>query len=148
MNMDEALQRFLRTSYWFKHKQNMDFQTKLAFYDAVYRVDPELFVKYVAGRIKTTNVDTVIPDVRYLNEMEALKEMGFIICRVTTNAKQLQAGKYIKTAAPGSVALSLVYDKRFSINHSANYAINWTSKASVGPVIDTFLERIGFKLDI
>lgn len=148
LNMDEALKRFLKTSYWYKEKQNISWKTKLEFYDAVYRVDPNIFIKYVEGIMNKSFVDTVIYDVRYLNEMEALQKMGFIICRVTTNVKELQAGKYVKSAAPGSVVLSLTYDKRFSVNYNANYSVNWTSKATTAALMDAFLERIGFKLDL
>lgn len=148
MDMDEALKRFLKTCYWYEDYKKLAWKKKIEFYDTIYKTDPEIFIKYTAGKVKLTRKDTVIFDVRYVNELNALKEMGFIICRVTTNAKQVQPGKYIRTAAPGNVGLSLMYDKRFSLNHPANYSLNWTSKATTGALIDAFLERIGYKLDL
>jgi hypothetical protein len=71
--------------------------------------------------------------------------MGFIICRVTTPVKELQVGKYVKSAAVGSVGLSIAYDKRFSINNNANFVVNWTSKGTTGTIIDAFLDRIGYQ---
>jgi hypothetical protein len=145
INMDDALKKFLKTSYWYKVKQNMDWKTKLEFYDAVYKVDSDIFIKYIEGRMALTSVDTVIYDVRYLNEMKALQDMGFIICRVTTPVKELQVGKYVKSAAVGSVGLSIAYDKRFSINNNANFVVNWTSKGTTGTIIEAFLDRIGYQ---
>ena len=149
LNMDEPIRRFLQASYWHKAKANVDWQQRLAFYDAAYKIDNDIFIKYVDGRIKRTIVDTVIYDVRYLNEMKALQEMGFIICRVTTtNTKNLQIGKLVKTADTGTVALSLLYNKNFSANNPANYSLGWVNKATTDKVMGAFLERIEYKVDL
>lgn len=148
MNMNDALKRFLKTSYWSKERAQVDWRKLLVFYDSVYKVENDIFIKYMRGRVESTGADIIIPDVRYLNEMEALIEMGFIICRVTTPVKQLQIDKYVMGAEGGTVAVSMKYDKRFSTNHGANYSVHWTSKATTGALMDAFLERIGYKFDI
>lgn len=147
-DMDAPLKKFLKTAYAYKHKQNLTFKKSLAFYDSIYRVDNEIFIKYVQWRMSISEIDTVISDVRYLNEMEALKDLGFTICRVTTPVKRLPIGEFAKYAEPGSVAMALAYDKRFSVNYDANYSVNWTTVATTGSVMDPFLERIGYKFDL
>lgn len=146
LNMDDALKRFLRTSYWYENWKNISFKQKLSFYDAVYKVDPEIFINYVRGRMELSKKDTVIYDVRYLNEVKALQDMGFTICRVIKPVKDLQVGKYVKNAETGTVGLSIAYDRRFSANHKVEHSINYTTKANVGPLVDDFLTRIGYEI--
>ncbi len=143
--MDAALKQFLRTSTAFKKMENVPFDKMLAYYDAIYGVDNEIFIKYVRGVMDMSIADTVIPNVRYLNEMKALQDMGFIICRVTHTARRVNIERYAKTAHEGSIPVALEYDKSFAVRHNAEYSINWTSKGSVGTIIEPLLERIGYK---
>ena len=148
LNMDDALKRFLRTSYWYKFMENVSFNKSMAFYDAIYKVDNEIFIKYIEGRLNLTEVDVVIPSVRYINEMKALQDMGFIICRVTHKSQPVNITRYAKTAVEGSVPVALEYDRSFAVRHNAQYSIDWTSQGSVGTIIEPFLERIGYKVDL
>lgn len=145
--MDDALIRFMRTTYDLKKYQKLTFRTRLEFYDAVYGVDPEFFIEHVKSRLKKTTADIVIPDVRYINEMEALQELGFIITRVTTPVKHLPVGFFSNTAKEGSLAVAMAYDKNFAVNHNANFSVNWSKKSDTEGIMTAFLERIGYKLD-
>ena len=148
LDMDDALKQFIKTSYWYKTYQNLPQKLRQGFYDSIYRVDPDIFLRYTQRRMRLSSADTVIYDVRYLNELRGLQEMNFIVCRVTTPVKHLQAGRYVKGAEDGTVALSLAYDKRFAVNYNVEHSVNWTSKGTTGAIMDEFLDRIGYKLDI
>lgn len=146
INMDEALRQFIKTSYWYKVKQNTNWIQKLQFYDAIYSVDNEIFIKYMRGRMEKVESDVVVWDVRYLNEMKALKDMGFIICQVYHPRGKVEIGKYVKSSNEGTVAVAMTYDDRFSINHSPDISVTWGKYSDTKPIMDALLTRIGYKI--
>lgn len=146
LNMETALKLFHKRSYWFKNKHQIKWFDLQAMYDAIYKVDPEIFINYTLGRLAHSKADHVIWNVRYINEMKALQEAGFVICRVTHNVRRTDIGKYAKNAADGSIPLALQYDKTFAIRHKVDYSVNWTDKASTGTILTPFLESIGYKI--
>lgn len=148
INMDDALTQFIRTSYGWGQRQKLKFNEKLRFYDALYAIDPDIFIKYTLTKLEYNDADIVIPDVRYINEMKALQEAGFIICRVTTGNKRNRFDLYSKNANDGSIAVALQYDRDFAVANNANFSLVWSSRAQTKEIVDVFLERIGYKLDI
>lgn len=146
LNMEDMLNRFLKTQFGLRKSQKLSWFQKMEYYDALYRVNPEIFSKYTLLRMEESVADTVIWNVRYISEMKALQEADFIICRVTHNSRRTDIGKYVKTAAEGSVSLALQYDKSFATRYNADYSVNWESKATTSTTIDPFLERIGYKI--
>lgn len=148
LNMEKPLDRFLRTAYWYKVKQNANWGKKIDFYDAIYKVDPEIFIKYSMGVMKISEADTVIWNVRYINEMKALQDIGFKICRINIPNRRVQINKYSRKAATGSVPVALQFDSNFSINHNTDYSVTWSKMNDTGPIMESFLERIGYKFDL
>jgi hypothetical protein len=95
-----------------------------------------------------STIDTVIWDVRYLNELIALKEMGFKICRVTTGSKPMHLKKYVGKAESGTVALAMTYDSNYAFKHNVDYSVEWTKYADTKGIMDGLLDRIGYQLDL
>ncbi len=148
LDMEKPLNQFLRTSYWFKVKQNVTWGKKIDFYDAIYKVDPEIFIKYVDGVMKISKLDTVIWNVRYINEMKALQDMGFKIVRVNVPNRRTQIHKYSRKAAEGSVPVALQFDRNFSTNYNTDYSITWSKYGDTRGIIDSLLERLDYKFDL
>lgn len=150
MELREGLIHFLRTSYGYHSHFKMPHNEITPYYDAIYKLNNTLFVNHFKARFENTVRDVVVSDIRYLNELEALKEMGFIIVRVTTSklGRGPNLKHKLKSAAPNTVTLSMLYDKNFASNYNVEYSVNYTSISSLAALIDPVLEQKGYKLDI
>ncbi len=148
LDMDRPIKNLIRASYPNQKWVNIPWSQRLALYDSIYAADPNLIIGNTKVRLSTTESDVVIPDVRYLNEMQELQKLGFIICRVTTGAKPLHLKKYLGKSESGTVAMSLVYDSRFAAKYSVEYSLNPTNFHSTKALVDQFLEKIGYQLDL
>ena len=142
MEMDDALKHFIKTCYYFDKWQNIKFDEKLRLYDAIYKTDPKIFITHAKRRAEKSRTPVVISDVRYIDELNELRKMDFIVVRVTTNVKEPPIRRLAKSANEGSVAVSLMYDKSFAVNHSVDFSVNWTSKATTGNIMEPLIARI------
>jgi hypothetical protein len=145
INMDDGVKYFLRQMYDYNGWKNILIKERRLFYDAIYKVDPNIFISHVTSRIRKSENDIVISDVRYLNEMQALQKLNFKIVRVTTPLPP-KIGVYVKGAAAGTTALSSLYDKNFAVKHNVEYSINFTTKANLSTQMDTLLASMGYNL--
>ena len=146
MDMDDGVKYFMRQMYDLNGWSNIKRADRRAFYDAIYKVDPNIFISHITSRVKKSLNDIVISDVRYVNELDALLELDFKIVRVTTPAKP-KIGVYVKGAAAGTTALSSLYDKKFAVKYDVQYSLQFTKKSDLPNVLDPLLEQIGLKLD-
>lgn len=149
IDLDEPLRKFIRNLRVYGRNDRLRIDELRHYYDAIYRLDNDIFVNHFKKRVELSEVDVVTYDVRYKNELEVLKEMGFTIVRVY-NAKVPRPliGKYVKGAEKDTVALALLYDKRFAHNYGVNYSISFDNQASLKPAIDQLLTSLNYKLDI
>lgn len=150
LEFDDPIRKFIRKSYGYKPWTNINWQKRLEFYDSIYRVDNDFFINIMRQKIQNSEVDIVISDVRYINELDALREMDFKIVRVTS-AKPMtgypQVGKYVKTAEVGSVPVALYFDSNRTFQGKIDYSIYWESRTKMPDVLDPLLERMGYNLD-
>jgi hypothetical protein len=63
-------------------------------------------VRTIDRRLRQATFDIVVPDARYLNEVEYLKNAGFKVIRVSrTDGKDYPRYEFIKDAAPGTLVI-------------------------------------------
>lgn len=145
IDMDDGIKYFLRQMYDLNGWKNIGIKQRREFYDAIYKVDPNIFISHIKSRVRKSERDIVVSDVRYLNELQALQEMDFKIVRVTTPVLP-KVGVYVKNAAPGTTALSSLYDKSFAIKHNVEYSINFNKFGDLPRIIPPLLESMGYNL--
>src|SRR5258706_9458376 len=92
-------------------------ERKLEIYDFIYKIEPEIWVKYMEWRLEKQQKSCVVSDVRYINELEYLRDkLGFTIIRVQSQSKKLaNISKSLgHESAPGTLALAELYAKDFT----------------------------------
>lgn len=148
ISMDDPLRRFLRAGGFHPRLKRFPLAERLEYYDAVHKINPNFFIDSVKFRMGLSKIDTVIWDVRYINELKQLKDMGFIICRVTSGKSPIHLKKYVGKAESGTVAVAMTYDSNLAFQSNVDYSVEWSGPAVTKVVMDSFLERIGYKLDL
>lgn len=145
VNMDEGLRYFLTKMYGYKSHRKVTIKERRAFYDSIYKIDPEIFISHIKLRVKLSEKDLVIFDVRYLNEMKALQELGFKIVRVTAPTRP-HVGVYVNSTIPGTVALASMYDKSFAFKNNVEYSVHFTGRLGLPATIDPLLTAMGYEI--
>lgn len=86
LSMNAYLNRMVRQLYGIQEAKQMGFELKQQLYDAWYKIDPEIWIQRIKRIVEacepTTNI--IVPDVRYMNELQILKELDFTLVRVTS----------------------------------------------------------------
>lgn len=149
VDLNENLVQFIRTAYGHTWHTKKPAQEIVPFYDAIYKLDNNFFINHFKRKFQNTEKDIVVVDVRYLNELQELKELEFVIIRVTVSdqTRGPNIGAKIKTAEQNTVVLSMLYDKNFASNYNVEYSVNYTSISSLAALIDPVLEQKGYIID-
>jgi len=148
LNLDDGLRHFLRTVYGYHEHFKLNRSEVREYYDVLHKINPDIWITQFSRNFTKSPSDVVTRDIRYLNELEALRKLGFVICRVTSNPKNRKnLIKYVKTADTGTVALSLLYDKTFAHNYNVDYSVNFTNYGNLPAIIEPFVADLGYKFD-
>ena len=91
--------------------------------------------------------DIVVDDVRYISELQALKEAGFIIVRVSSPTKRLMVGKTLRpNTAKGRISLSEYFRNDMTAGYSADYNLLHEDKIKTGKIVDDLLDELRNKV--
>ena len=96
--------------YAYQRYYRIPWQTEWAFYDAMWELDHDIWTTYLEHRLRDTAYtrDVICEDVRYVNEVQKLKDMGFTIIRIVspenTKRRNIKA-QYLTTRPNGSLLL-------------------------------------------
>src|SRR6185295_19256919 len=110
----QGVARIAKVLYFHKNYERIPWAKKRAIYDALYKVDKNIWIGYVENRLSNTTEPIVIDDAKFLNEVMKLKELGFIIIRVNTSMKNRAkaVGRFLgPDIIPGSVAMIEYFNK-------------------------------------
>lgn len=145
---NDGLLEILRKLYYYESHQRIKWETRLRYYDAFYKVDPNVWAGYLERRLRTTTRDVVVDDPRYLNEVAVLKGLGFVVIRlVAPEARRSRRLKAFKSAADGLVAVHDLYNRDFDSTVGVDFSIYNDTKESTRLALDGIVERLR-KLDI
>lgn len=142
------LDRFIKAVYEYRGYQQVKWLDRLKFYDAWYKIDPNIWIGHIEYRLGTTYVDVVIDDPRYINEVARLKELGFYVVRIT--APPTLRNRYLqgaKKAEKNLLVLHEIYNKDFDASVGVDFSIHNDDKAVTRRLLDDLVEKLK-KLDI
>lgn len=148
MDLEDGLIHFLRTTYGYHQRFKLRRSEIRQFYDELYKIDNDIWIGQFTRKFLKSENDIVVSDIRYLHELDALRDLGFVVCRVTSEPRHKKdIGRFIKHADKGTVALAMLYDKTFAHMHNVDFSIHFTNHANLPAIIHPFLEQNGYKFD-
>jgi ethanolamine utilization protein EutP (predicted NTPase) len=140
VKMQDGVTKMLRYFYKYRSHERINWEKRLAFYDALYILDNDIHIDYLLRRLATSTTDIVIDDVRYINEVQKLREAGFIIIRISMPTTTKIKLKGIKTAAPGSIKLNEYFNRTFEA-YSTDYSIINENRNSLYRLLDSIITK-------
>jgi len=141
MRMDDGVAKAMRFFYLYRPHEKIRWQDRLKFYDAWYKVDPNVHIGYAKHRLSTVVNDVVIEDTRYLNELQELKKLGFTIVRIAAPETRTNI-KGTSTAAPGTLVLQEYFNEDKTVGYSADYSIYNNTKAGTYRSLDALVDKL------
>lgn len=147
-SLGEGVDRILRILYYYGTHKRIPWEHKLLVYDALYKIDPDIWIGYMERKLRTTTRDVVVDDARYINEIKALKELGFTVIRLTapeTRRKRFLKG--VKTASPGVLTVHELFNRSFLETAGVDYSIYNETKDGTRKALDEIVSSLR-KLDI
>jgi len=146
--LNDGLLDVLRKLYYYGDHQRIRWETRLLYYDAFYKIDPNIWAGYMERRLRVTTRDVVIDDPRYLNEVAVLKGLGFTVIRlVAPEARRSRRLKAYKSAADGLLGIHDLYNRDFNNSVGVDFSIYNETKEDTGKTLDNIVERLR-KVDI
>lgn len=142
MRMDDGVSKAMRFFYLYGKHERPKWEKKYDIYDALYKVDPTIHINYMLRKLATTTNDVVIEDLRYVSELQVLREHGFKIVRIVApEDRRRKVGSTVRNAAAGTLVLQEYFNQDKTIGYNADFSIyNDTrdgTRRSLDKVIDT-----------
>ena len=132
--LGDPVENFVKNTFYYLGRERgkvFSWSQKLAIYDYLYKMRPDIWVGLMEERMKTQQKDAVVSDVRYIDELEFLRDkVGFTIVRVhappprLTNVTQALGREY----ASGTLYLAEMYAKDFTETIRADHSITFDPK--------------------
>jgi hypothetical protein len=147
LSLNEGVDRMVRIFYYYGDHKRVPWERRLLMYDALYKVDPNIWIGYLERRLRTTTRDVIVDDPRYINEISALKDLGFTVIRLTApETRRRRYLKGIKNAEPGTLAVHELFNRNFLETAHIDYSIYNETKEGTRKALDDIIEQLR-KLD-
>lgn len=151
VGLQDGVKRLMRTLHGYHTYHRIPWETYIRYYDALYKLDSNIWIGYFVSRLNrshdTTNM--VVDDVRYLNELEILKNLGFKIVRITAPDIRVQhLQKNLMDAAPGNLLLNEWYNKDFTSQVGVDYSIHNDSREGMRKAVDSLIVTLAVEDEI
>lgn len=146
MHLDDGVTKFVRYMYTYKLHKRVKWEKRLEIYDALYKLDPSIHIDYLLRKLMTTDRDVIVPDVRYINELEGLIAAGFIVIRINTTARGPIRLAGLKSASPGTVKLQEYFGRNLDA-YPVSYSILADDRFKAREMLDIIIEKERAKLE-
>jgi hypothetical protein len=147
MSLGDGVTRIQRILYYYGTFKRVPWERKLEVYDALYKIDPTVWIGYLERKLRTTTANVVVDDPRYLNELSALKELGFTVIRLTApETRRKRFSSNTKAASPGLLVLHEMFSRDFLETAGVDYSIYNETKDGTRKALDEIIEKLK-KLD-
>lgn len=131
----------LMTPIYYLRTEKLTYYHRLNIYNALYALDNEIWVNYLNLRLRTVTHDVVVEDPQYINEVNLLKEQGFIVVRIDSPKQGLADNAIPRSALPGTVMLAEMYGKSKD-HYKVDYAVFKESRESLFKGLDEVVDRL------
>lgn len=140
--LTDGVEKFCRDFYkYYNYQRPVSYDKKLKFYDALYKIDPEIHVNRLIRRVDAGWSDVVVEDVRFKSEATKLKENGFTIIRVTSNENKRPVIYNFDESVSGLLTVSEWFDNDPN-KIPADYSIHFENKVEATQTIDNLVRRL------
>jgi hypothetical protein len=149
--MLDGVQKIVHLIYGPGRYYDYPWEKRFNVYNALYRHDHEVWVKYLERRLSKLNRGLVVDDPHYVNELEYLRDkLGFIIIRVTMENKLKPAiGRALLDSEPGTVLLQEWYGHYVGADGhvflKVDYSITVSDTQGLYRALDEVMEKINAK---
>lgn len=141
LSLQDGVRRMLKRLYYYGTYKRLTWEFRYRVYDALYKIDPNVWINYLEVRLKNTPTDVVVEDVRYMNELDRLKLAGFTIVRITAPEKRrINYIRGILDSDAGTVILNEWFNKDFA--YQVDYSIYNETKEGTRKALDDLVERL------
>lgn len=146
MRMSDPTQRTMRMFY--KGRGHQMWERRMLLYDALYETDNDIHINYAISRAEMSTNDLVIDDVRYINELEKLRENGFIIIRVESMGPKKPGKALTRKSSAGSLVLHEYFLDTKNTSYNVDYSMVATDLVSTKASIAQLLLDIRAKYSV
>jgi hypothetical protein len=146
MQLDDGVTRLVRNMYTYRLHKRVKWEKRIEMYDALYKLDPSIHIDYLLSKLSITTRDVVVPDVRYINEVEKLIKAGFTIVRINSTSKTVRISGQASALA-GTVKLQEYFGHDFDA-YPVSYSIIADDKVKLRELLDIIIEKERNKVDI
>lgn len=143
MSLQDPTKKIVRQLWLYPSQKRVTWETRWRVYDFFYKMDSNIWVRYLLNRLKKANLDIVVDDVRYINELDMLRASGFTIVRILAPDKvRLKRIPLQSSAAPGSLILHEWFNRDFTEIIRADYTITNISREDTKTSIKQLVEKL------
>lgn len=143
MPLSYGVERIYKTLFYTEKYSRVPWEHRQKIYDALYDVDPNIWTHFLEKRLKTTvKPNIIVDDVRYVNEVQTLQQMGFLIIRVDSPdlSKQRNITKSLAGSRPGSVIVNEYFGAGTA--YKVDYAIYNDTREGTRKATDVLIEEL------
>jgi hypothetical protein len=144
MRLEDGITKFIRYMYAYRPHQRVKWETRYEMYNALYKIDNEIFIDYLLRKLETVTMDVVVDDAKYLNEVDKLKKAGFIIVRISS-PRGVTRFPGAKTASSGYLSMYEYFGTNFDYI-SVDYSIMNENRDKTKLMLDRIVDKERAKL--
>lgn len=129
----DGVNRIVRAIYGPGRYYDYPWEKRFKLYNAFYRNDPDVWVKYLERRLDYISRDVVVDDPHYTDEVNYLTQLDFIVVRIHVDTeKRVAVGRALLDSEPGTVLLQEhfgnvpAYKVDYSISAKDRYDLYWS----------------------
>lgn len=141
--MDDGVSKAMHFFYLYNKNERTRWEIKYDIYDALYKIDPTIHINYMLRKLDRTTSDVVIEDVRYVSELQVLKEQGFIIIRIVApEDRRRKISTTVRNAAAGTLVLQEYFNQDKTIGYTTDYSIMNDTRDGTRRSLDKLIDKL------
>lgn len=138
MYLEDGVVKLIRDMYTYKLHKRVPWEKKYRIYNILYKEDPNIHIDYLLRKLETTTRDVIVPDCRYLNELQKLIDHNFVVIRLNTTPKGGIRLAGMEEAAAGSLKLQEYFARidAFPVDYSILADDIWKTREMLDIIIE------------
>jgi len=143
----DGVKRIVHLIYGTNRYYDYPWEKRFSVYNSLYRLDPEVWVKYlVERRLGKLSRNVVVDDPHYINEVNYLAQQGFIVVRINVDTdKKPRPGRALLDSEAGTVLLQEYFGTMPA--YKIDYNISATNRYTLYRALDDLMLKLNTNLD-